>query len=171
MTRGALPAPAALTIGQARAADYPAILELNERAVPSVNLIGPETLRRLHGQATYLGVARCAGDLAGFLLALPQNADYQSMNFQYFRKRYATFAYVDRIVVAEHWRGRGVGAALYGDLEAHLGRDVPLLACEVNVRPPNPGSMRFHRRLGFRAVGSHDTEGGTKRVALLIRTL
>jgi predicted GNAT superfamily acetyltransferase len=27
------------------------------------------------------------------------------------------------------------------------------LCCEVNVEPPNPGSLRFHERIGFAEVG------------------
>ena len=35
--------------------------------------------------------------------------------------------------------------------------DVPVTA-EVNVQPPNPGSIRFHQRHGFEQVGvlEHD---------------
>lgn len=171
MSRGSAPGPDTLIITQAGETDYPEILMLNERAVPSVNLISAATLRQLHGQAVYLAVARTADELAGFLLVLPHNANYQSPNFQYFRQRYPAFAYVDRVVVAEGWRSRGVGAALYEDLETHLGRAFPLLTCEVNIEPPNPGSLRFHQRLGFRPVGSQETEGGTKRVTLLARNL
>jgi len=30
---------------------------------------------------------------------------------------------------------------------------------EVNLRPPNPGSMRFHERLGYQRVGELEHEG------------
>jgi hypothetical protein len=35
-----------------------------------------------------------------------------------------------------------------------------VLTCEVNLRPPNEGSLRFHRRLGFREVGRQETPYG-----------
>lgn len=49
-------------------------------------------------------------------------------------------------------RGGGVGAALYAALEQSLVRMnvVALYAC---VTSPNPESMRFHEKLGYRPVG------------------
>ena len=46
-----------------------------------------------------------------------------------------------------------------------------MLCCEVNVRPRNDTSLEFHRSIGFREVGQHDTDGGTKTVSLLELTL
>lgn len=47
------------------------------------------------------------------MLAMDQDADYASPNFQRFRARYPRFVYVDRIVVAQSARGRGyAGSAL-----------------------------------------------------------
>ena len=41
------------------------------------------------------------------------------------------------------------------------------MTCEVNIRPPNDGSMHFHERLGFRQVASQEIDGGKKEVALM----
>ena len=35
------------------------------------------------------------------------------------------------------------------------------ILCEVNIMPPNPGSIRFHKRFDFKECGSQFTEGGT----------
>jgi predicted GNAT superfamily acetyltransferase len=35
--------------------------------------------------------------------------------------------------------------------------------------PPNPGSLAFHERLGFKQVGVRQEEGGAKAVALMER--
>jgi predicted GNAT superfamily acetyltransferase len=43
---------------------------------------------------------------------------------------------------------------------------VPVTA-EVSLRPPNPGSMRFHNRHGFEKVGVF--EQAKKAVTMLIR--
>lgn len=109
--------------------------------------------------------------LAGFLLALPETADYGSDNYRYFQARYDRFVYVDRIVVDDRFRRAGVGAALYRHLAGCLPAGCPRIACEVNVRPPNEPSLAFHRKLGFEPVGEQDTEGGAKRVCLLVKTL
>lgn len=161
-----------ITIGAAGAADYPALLTLNDAAVPHVNSIPLAKLEHLHGQSSYLGVARDAsGTVAGFLLALAENAEYDSLNFGYFQRTYPRFVYVDRIVVSAEHRRLGVGAALYADLARRLAADCPVLTCEVNIRPPNPGSMAFHRQMGFEPVGEQNTEGGGKRVCLLAKRL
>ena len=159
-----------ITVAAGRPSDYAAILTLNDDAVPHVNSIPESKLAHLHQQSLYLGVAWSdAQQVAGFLLALSETAAYDSENFGYFRRRYARFAYVDRIVVAESARGTGVGAALYADLALHLPEDCPWLTCEVNLRPLNTASLTFHRKLGFAPVGEQDTGGGAKRVCLLAK--
>lgn len=152
--------------------DYPVLLDLNENAVPHVNSIPLEKLANLHRQSAHLGIARdAAGAAAGFLLALAEDADYDSMNYRYFQRSFPRFVYIDRIVVSAGHRRTGVGAALYEDLLKRLPADCPLLTCEVNLRPPNPVSLAFHRQMGFEPVGEQDTEGGNKRVCLLAKHL
>lgn len=150
--------------------DYADILALNEAAIPAVNRIDGATLADLHRQAAALIVARAGETLAGFLLALDEGAEYGSLNFQFFRRRYDRFAYVDRIVVDPEFRGGGVGRQLYATLFAQT-VEKPRVTCEVNLEPPNPGSLDFHRSLGFEVVGEQDTEGGSKRVALMVREM
>jgi len=159
-----------IRIEPAKPHDHPDILVLNEAAIPAVNRIDATDLAHLHGQAELLLVARAGDALAGFLLALNERADYGSPNYVYFRNHYDRFAYVDRIVVGEAFRGQGIGARLYDDLFDRL-QDVPRVTCEVNLKPPNPGSLGFHEKLGFAIVGEQDTESGAKRVALMVRTL
>ena len=66
--------------------------------------------------------ATCALSLVGvadaLLLTFDQAADYDSPNFLWFRERYPAFVYVDRVVVADSARGRGLARALYDDLFA-----------------------------------------------------
>jgi len=112
------------------------------------------------------------GAPAGFVLGMPPGLGYQSENYLYFsaraRDRGSSFVYVDRIVLAAHLRGQGLGPRLYDAVfaEAHrVGADEVL--CEVNLEPPNPGSLAFHQRLGFVEVGRQSTKGGANLVALL----
>lgn len=152
----------------ATAADYPDILALNQAAIPEVSSLDEAGLEALHRQAALLSVARSDGAVAGFILVLEAGCDYQSPNYRYFDDRYDAFAYVDRIVVGERFRRMGIGAGLYQALFQAL-PDTPRVTCEVNVRPPNPGSLAFHAELGFAVVGEQDTDGGAKRVALMVR--
>ena len=162
-----------MTLGtrDASRSDYDAILRLNESAIPNVNRISPSELSDLHAQSFSLRVVSDRASLAGFLLTLRENASYPSLNFQWFKARYPEFVYIDRIVVAADFQRHGIGRLLYEDLINSAARVAPVLACEVNIEPPNPGSMKFHRSFGFVEVGQQDTEGGKKRVSLKILDL
>jgi predicted GNAT superfamily acetyltransferase len=160
-----------ISIDRATPDDYAGVLALNDGAVPAVNSIPIDKLARLHRQSVFFGVARDPVGIAGFLLALDQQADYDSLNFRYFVRNYPRFAYIDRVVVRPDLHGTGTGKRLYHGLLAAVAESAPLLACEVNLEPPNPGSLLFHRRMGFEPVGEQLTEGGRKRVCLMIRPI
>lgn len=147
--------------------DFDAILALNTAAVPHVNLIDRTELAMLASQAFHFSVAHVGETLAGFLLSLAPGADYRSPNYRWFSARYERFVYVDRIVVADHRHGLGVGRRLYAGLEHAMQGFAPSLTCEVNLAPANPGSLAFHGRLGFAEVGQQVTDGGAKRVSLM----
>ena len=149
--------------------DLEPLLTLNEGAVPHVNSIPLEELERLGRESAFFGVARSAstGKIDGFLLALDQTANYDSLNFRWHQRQFDEFVYVDRIVVDPNNRRGGVGRTLYDALIRSVEHATPRLTCEVNVNPPNPRSVAFHESLGFREVGQQDTEGGKKRVSLM----
>jgi len=112
-----------------------------------------------------------AGGRDAFLIAFDEAAAYASPNFLWLKARLSRFVYVDRVVVAAHARGRGIAAALYGDLfrrACDSGRSI--VACEVNMVPPNPASDAFHARLGFGEIGQASA-GGAKRVRYLARAV
>jgi hypothetical protein len=159
-----------------RDADLPALHALNEAAVPAVNSLSPDGLRELLEAALVADVVESpagegGGTVAGFLICLPEGLDYASDNYRWFSGQYPRFAYVDRVVVDGGQRGGGLGGALYGALTRKLAGQRPILTCEVNERPPNPASLRFHERLGFTPVGRQETEGGAKSVVLLAKPL
>ena len=111
------------------------------------------------------------GVVCGFLLTLDETATYSSPNYQYFLRRHPRFLYVDRIVVGDEFHGMGIGRSLYQNVIDELATQYPVLACEVNLSPPNPGSMAFHEKMGFRGVAEQETEGGSKRVLLMEKQL
>jgi predicted GNAT superfamily acetyltransferase len=88
-----------------------------------------------------------------------------------FPSTYKNFVYVDRIAVAPAYKGRGIGRAFYSDIERFADSVAPILTCEVNLDPPNPESIAFHTKLGFAEVAQQDTEGGKKRVSLMVKPL
>ncbi|MBB4265806.1 GNAT family N-acetyltransferase [Roseospira visakhapatnamensis] len=152
-------------------ADLDRMLVLNNAAVPKVNDLSGPALERLMEWASVVSGARGEdGTLLGFVLALPPGLPYESENYRWVCGRRETFLYVDRVVVASDARGRGVGRALYRTVmraaAVHHRRDARVI-CEVNERPPNPGSMAFHKALGFRPIGRVDYGTGAKAVRFL----
>lgn len=151
--------------------DLDAVLELNELSVPAVNSIPIEKMQWFMEMAAYFRVAMAGERLAAFLIGLRPGTGYESSNYRWFCENYGDFGYVDRIAVAEHARRFGLASTMYEDFQASLPGSVAVMTCEVNLQPPNPTSMQFHERRGFRQVGSLLSDGGTKEVALMEKTL
>jgi hypothetical protein len=160
-------------IRHATPADLPAVLAMNEAAVPHVNSLDLARMKSLHEQATWFRVtaARTGEGLAAFLIGLTPEAKYDSPNFLWFCRNYPSFAYIDRIAVAGNAKRHGLGTALYDDFEAAFSNRVPMLACEINLRPANPASMAFHRRRGFTQAGYQAIDDGKKEVAMMVKQL
>ena len=152
-------------------ADLPAIVELNNDAVPAVPLMDADEMALLTSFASVAVVAvdeHSLNDPLGFVIAIDPGETYGSENYRWFTQRDTDFLYVDRIVISEGRRGGGVGRMLYGAVFDRARTDGRAeVTCEVNVQPPNPRSMGFHRSLGFERVGEQVTRGGAYRVAML----
>lgn len=149
--------------------DQAAVLSLNNLHAAELSWLEAPRLRHLLSQAF---CASRIGRLDAFMIAFDQDADYDSANFLWFRKRYPRFVYVDRIAVAAHARGRGLARRLYENLfhEARL-RGHSVATCEVNFDPPNPESDAFHLALGFLDTGHSAVHAGVKTVRYYAREL
>lgn len=148
-----------------------AVLRLNEESVPHVSRVDLRTMEWFAANAHYFRVIRQGDRLAGFLIGLRPGLDYDSPNYRWFSQHYRDFGYVDRVAVAANARRKGVASRLYRDFAASLRDEVDVMTCEVNIRPANESSMRYHREHGFIRVGTQETEGGNKEVALLEKRL
>lgn len=145
------------------------LLALNTANQTETSELDADGLRDLLA-ASWQALAIGRGD--ALLIAMDQDSAYSSPNFQWFKARYDRFAYVDRIIVGEAARGRGLARRLYEHL-FDLARDQGhnRIGCEVNLIPPNPGSDAFHARLGFEEVGQAVLYGGAKTVRYLEKPL
>ena len=151
--------------------DLDRLVAVNDAAYPAVPITSASELAELIGMSSVVVVVD-DGSASGFVLGMPPGLAYQSENYLFFSARArelgTTFVYVDRIVLAAHLRGRGLGPQLYDAVFAEARRvGAAEVLCEVNVEPPNPGSLAFHTRLGFVEVGRQSTKGGANVVALL----
>lgn len=147
--------------------DHADVLALNERHVDLTSPLDAPRLAALVAWADRALVLDVDGAFAGFVLTYVHGSAYDGENFAWFSERYPDLAYLDRVVVHEDFRRRGLASLLYDDVEAGCGR--PLLALEVNLDPPNEPSLAFHRARGYVEVGQR--ESGGHRVSMLVKRL
>ena len=145
---------AAMQIRAFQSSDLNVLLAINTAGEPGVGTVTADKLDHLIAAGECHIAADPAGRPAGFILLHLPGTDYDGRNFNWFADRYESFVYVDRIAVANHARGQGIGQDLYQHVFQSYTDKALLIGCEVNSVPPNPGSLRFHKRLGFEAVGS-----------------
>ena len=149
--------------------DVEAMWAINEEGLPGTGQVSQDELVSLLNLASLSLGAFEDERMLGFVICLPPRTSYGSLNYAWFNQRYDAFLYVDRIAVAANQRDRGVGSALYERVVACANEHTVPVAAEVNRRPPNPGSMRFHHRFKFVEVGTLD-HGANKSVTMLLRT-
>jgi uncharacterized protein len=147
--------------------DLQAVLALNYESERFLSPLTMERLEQLDAQAELHQVLEVQGKVIAFVLALREGARYDSPNYKWFMARYASFLYVDRVVVSVGRHGEGIGRALYDVVFAHARETgVPWVTCEYDIEPPNPWSERFHRKSGFAEVGRQFVADGMKMVSL-----
>lgn len=161
---------AKVAIRDAAKGDEGFILALNAACTPAVAEMSAEDYRDIAGWAHRVLVAEADGRPSGFLILIRPGSAYPSENYAWFEDKFDRHLYVDRIAVSAEARGAGVGRALYEEavrIAAKLGEQ--RITAEVNEQPPNPQSMAFHTRMGFRFLKSRPWKD--KVVAMLERPL
>ena len=134
-------------------ADVPAVLGLNHRFVDLLSPLDAERLLLLVGLADHADVVEVDERVVGFVLTMAPGSEYDSENYRWHAARYdGAFYYLDRIVIAEEMRRQGLAAFVYDAME-DVARGFGRMTLEVNVDPPNLGSLAFHERRGYVEVG------------------
>ena len=142
-------------------ADLVRVLEINNANTPGVSeLTFAELESDLSNSLHALVIDNERGDVCAFCITFDPNAPDAGANHQWFAERYKSFVYLDRIAIDSKHQNRGLGALLYQTVEQRMldSAEHSLLCCEVNLEPPNPGSLRFHKRIGFTEVGQHSPQ-------------
>lgn len=152
--------------------DLERILEMNQKFVPMVGKVDLAWFQEMHKKNVTFIMLKEEGLIAGFLLALPPGVNYQSENYQWFERKFESHLYVDRLAVDTAFQNKGYGKELYQYIfDCAKKMKLDRVTCEVNVRPLNEVSLRFHSQLGFKEVGQQETKGGDIRVSLLSKEL
>ena len=155
-------------------ADLPLVLEINNANTPGVSeLTMAELESDLNNSLHAFAIDNEHDEVCAFCITFAPGAPDAGTNHQWFAERYESFVYLDRIAIDSNHQNRGLGALLYQSVEQHMlnSAEHSLLCCEVNLEPPNPGSLRFHQRIGFTEVGqqSFDTEYTVSLLAKFVR--
>lgn len=152
------------------AQDYAEIIEINRSCQPAVAGLDHDELQRFQSLGGLLLVAEIDSAIVGYLVAFNRAALYDGEEFQQFlRLLPQDFLYIDQIAVAPSFWRRGMGCELYNTAFQRAKKDgTGSFCCEVNLVPPNPQSMDFHRRIGFKAVAEISLNDG-RTVALLVK--
>ena len=133
--------------------DVHSIWLINEQGLPGTGQVSEEEVSYLLKLSTLsFGIFR-KEELVGFVICLSPRTEYKSLNYGWFNEKYDDFIYVDRIAVSLDQRNKGIGSRIYEEVIAFSQKHEIPVAAEVNLKPPNPGSMRFHNRFGFEEVG------------------
>lgn len=149
--------------------DVDALVAINNSGYPAVPMATAEEMLGLLAMSSLALIALSdEGAPLGFVMAMDPGLDYASENYVFFEASFTNHLYIDRIVLTDESRGLGLGSILYEHIFERARRDGrERVTCEVNLEPPNPGSLRFHRRWGFEDVDTQPTKGGQVVVQLL----
>jgi hypothetical protein len=141
--------------------DVARVLEINNANTPGVSELTMSELETdikncLHA----LAIDNEHGEVCAFCITFAPDAPDAGVNHQWFADRFESFVYLDRIAIDPTYQNLGLGALLYQSVEKQMiaSAQHSLLCCEVNLEPPNPGSLRFHHRIGFAEVGQHSPQ-------------
>lgn len=95
-----------------------------------------------------------------FLASAGEPVGYGILAFGFSLEYGGVDAFVDELYVRSDWRGRGIGTALLGAMEAAC-REAGVTALHLEVDHGNAGGRRLYRRRGF---VDHERHLMTKRL-------
>ena len=136
--------------------DLDQIWSINQENIPEVgNVANLERLNQLINWSSHVLVVR-EQEIAGFIILMRENQNYDSLNYDFFNSQNDPFLYVDRIAIKEGHRRQGLGKMIY-EKTIDIANDLNLpTCCEVNTIPRNGPSLAFHDNFGFKEVGAKD---------------
>jgi len=141
--------------------DLARMLEINNANTPGVSELTLSELETdIENCLHALAIDNEHGEVCAFCITFAPDAPAAGVNHQWFAERYESFVYLDRIAIDSTYQNLGLGVLLYQSVEQQMidSGQHSLLCCEVNLKPPNSGSLRFHHRIGFTEVGQYSPQ-------------
>ena len=154
-------------------ADVARVLEINNANTPGVSELTLSELETDIANCLHaLAIDNEHGEVCAFCITFAPDAPDAGANHRWFADRFESFVYLDRIAIDPTYQNLGLGVLLYQSVEQQMiaSAQHSLLCCEVNLEPPNPGSLHFHHRIGFIEVGQHSPQQNY-RVSMLSKNL
>ena len=138
-------------------ADLDSIYNLNQANVPEVGSIAniSEFQKLLH-MSSYNLIAKIDDEVIGYIVCFRDNSAYGSLNYKFFSKSISKFLYIDRIAIKDIYRHQGIGKEIYQQVFNKANELGLPVVCEVNTKPLNEPSLKFHRKLGFKECGTNE---------------
>ena len=127
---------------------------INQDNVPKVgSLDSIDQQKKLLSVSSYHSILLEDDELIGFAICFRESRPYWSENYKYFENKLDRFLYVDRIAIRSEYRRQGHAKRMYEDIFNFADQDELTVTAEVNTKPANQGSIRFHEYMGFKEVG------------------
>ena len=128
---------------------------INQDNVPEVgSLDSIDQQKKLLSVSSYHSILLEDDELIGFAICFRESRPYWSENYKYFENKLDRFLYVDRIAIRSEYRRQGHAKRMYEDIFNFAYQDELTVTAEVNTKPANQGSIRFHEYMGFKEVGA-----------------
>ena len=134
-----------------------AIYALNQTNAPEVGFLDSEDYLIDLLEKSYINFCvKNDNEIIGLMVCFREGSDYSSKNYKFFTNNEEHFIYIDRIVIKEEYRRKGIANHLYSSIEEIANELGFPLCCEVNTFPENKPSLEFHKKFGFVSIGKND---------------
>lgn len=160
-----------IEIRDIRRGDRDRIVALNGDVVQWTSPMDEDHLKTLLSLAAYRKALLVDSNVAGFLIAMANDCEYQNDNFNWFGSRYQKFLYIDRVVIGREYAGAGLGSQFYKDVIAFAEKNsYERIVCEYSFQPINTASRSFHAKMGFVEIGKRQPES-KKELSMQLRAI
>ena len=130
---------------------------LNQTNAPEVGFLSSlDYLKELLEKSYVNFCVKNDNEIIGLMICFREGSDYSSKNYKFFKDNERNFLYIDRIVIKEEYRRKGIANYLYSSIEEIASELGSPLCCEVNTFPENKPSLEFHKKFGFVSIGKND---------------